>query len=188
VQPVRSRKPLHARGRALPAGEDMNGIDLLVSQHRALEALLDRTLEAKDAGSRRALFQRVGDELSVHLGAEEQVFYPAVRAKRTEDILLESLEEHLSLKRLLADLIDLDPEDRMFEPKFKVLREQTEHHHEEEEENLFPKVRKMLPDDEIERLGTEMAEMQEQRRTEDAPRESVLEETDQAAELPPRAS
>lgn len=188
MQPVRSKRQRPARGNALSLGEDMNGVDLLVSQHRALEELLDRTLEAKDAGSRRALCQRVGDELSVHLGAEEQVFYPAVRARRTEDILLESLEEHLSLKRLLADLIDLDPQDRMFEPKFKVLREQTEHHHEEEEENLFPKVRKMLPEEELERLGTEMAGMQKQRRAEDAPRESVLDETDRAAELPPRAS
>ena len=165
----------------------MNGIDLLVSQHRALEALLDQTLEAKDAHSRRALFRRVGDELSVHLGAEEQVFYPAVRAKRTEDILLESLEEHLSLKRLLADLIDLDPEDRTFEPKFKVLREQAEHHHEEEEAHLFPKVRQLLPTADIDRLGDEMADLQEARRREDAPRDAVLEETDQAAELPPRA-
>ena len=166
----------------------MNGIDLLVAQHRALEDLLDRTLEAKDTDSRRELFRRVGDELSVHLGAEEQVFYPAVRAKRTEDILLESLEEHLSLKRLLADLIDLDPDEQTFEPKFKVLREQTEHHHEEEEKNLFPKVRQLLKPAEIEQLGTRMAEMQKERRLEDAPRESVLDETTQAAELPPRSA
>lgn len=164
----------------------MNGIDLLVSQHRALEDLLDRTLDAKDSDSRRELFQRVGDELSVHLGAEEQVFYPAVRAKRTEDILLESLEEHLSLKRLLADLIDMDPDEQTFEPKFKVLREQTEHHHEEEEEHLFPKVRQLLKPAEIEQLGIRMAELQKERRREDAPRESVLDETVQAAELPPR--
>ena len=39
-----------------------------------------------------ALFKRVGDELTVHVTSEEQIFYPAVKEKRTEDILLESLE------------------------------------------------------------------------------------------------
>jgi hemerythrin superfamily protein len=163
-----------------------DGIDLLVAQHRALEDLLDRTLEATDPAQRRGLFRRVGDELSVHLGAEEQVFYPAVRARRTEDILLESLEEHLSLKRLLADLLEIDPQERTFEPKFKVLREQTAHHHEEEEEHLFPKVRQLLSSEEIARIGAEMAALQTaRRRDEDAPRESVVGETGQAAELPP---
>lgn len=165
--------------------DQRNAVDLLVQQHRALEGLLRDTLESTDANVQRTLFRRVADELSVHIGAEEQVFYPAVRERRTEDILLESLEEHLSLKRLLADLLALDPEDRTFEPKFKVLREQTEHHHEEEEEHLFPKVRKALSPDELEQLGDRMQTLQhERRRDEDAPRDSVISETEQAATLP----
>jgi len=164
--------------------EPRNAVDLLIKQHRTLEGLLRDTQQATDAQTQRTLFQRVADELSVHIGAEEQVFYPAVREQRTEDILLESLEEHLSLKRLLADLLALDPEDRTFEPKFKVLHEQTEHHHEEEEAHLFPKVRKALSPNELERLGDRIQSLQQQRRDEDAPRESVVGETDQAATLP----
>jgi hypothetical protein len=77
---------------------------------------------------RAALLAEVGDHLTVHIASEEEIFYPAVHAARTEDILLESLEEHLSLKRLLADLMALAPAAPTFEPKFKVLKEQTEHH------------------------------------------------------------
>jgi hemerythrin superfamily protein len=161
----------------------MNAIDLLVRQHRALETQLRATLEASDARLQRTLFQRVADELSVHISAEEQVFYPAVREARTEGILLESLEEHLSLKRLLADLLALEPDDPTFEPKFKVLMEQAEHHHKEEEEHLFPKVRKSLRAEELEQLGIRIMGMQEVRHREDAPRDSVLDETDQAAPL-----
>ena len=59
---------------------------------------------SEDAAEHARLLAEVGDELTVHIASEEEIFYPAVRAKRTEDVLLESLEEHLSLKRLLADL------------------------------------------------------------------------------------
>src|SRR5205085_11016612 len=97
-----------------------------------------------DASTRARLFPQAADALTAHVTVEEKHFYPAVRARRTEDILLESLEEHLSLKRVLADMLDLKIEDEKWEPKLHVLKEQLEHHHKEEEEHLFPKVEKMF--------------------------------------------
>ena len=160
----------------------MDAIELLVTQHRALEALLGEVLDA-DETSMDARFARAGDELTTHLSAEEMIFYPAVKARRTEDILLESLEEHLSLKRLLADLVALAPAERTFEPKFKVLKEQVEHHHKEEEEHLFPKVRSLLDDAERRTLGSEMLAHQQRLRSEGDPRENVVHETVAAARL-----
>jgi hypothetical protein len=119
----------------------------------------------------------------VHLASEEEVFYPAVRAQRTEDDLLESLEEHLSLKRLLADLLALQPEDPTFQAKCKVLREQSVHHHKEEEEDLFPEVRDMLDAEARRRLGDEMLALQSRMRSGEAPREVIAEKTDEAAKL-----
>jgi len=119
----------------------------------------------------------------VHLASEEEVFFPAVRAHRTEDILLESLEEHLSLKRLLADLLVLAPDDATWEAKFKVLAEQSEHHHEEEEEHLFPKVLTLIDPAERSALGEEMVALQQRLQQQGAPREAVAEQTDRAAPL-----
>src|SRR3982751_4711543 len=161
----------------------MDAIELLVTQHRALEALLGEVLDASDETSMDARFARAGDELTMHLSAEELIFYPAVKARRTEDILLESLEEHLSLKRLLADLLALAPAERTFEPKFKVLKEQVEHHHKEEEEHLFPKVRSLLDAPEREALGAEMIAHQEKLRREGDARETIANETAAAAPL-----
>ena len=161
----------------------MDAIELLVTQHRALEALLGEVLDAVDQTSMDARFARAGDELTTHLSAEEMIFYPAVKARRTEDILLESLEEHLSLKRLLADLVALAPAERTFEPKFKVLKEQVEHHHKEEEEHLFPKVRSLLDDAERRTLGAEMLAHQQRLRSEGDPRENVVHETVAAPRL-----
>jgi hemerythrin superfamily protein len=161
----------------------MDAIDLLVKQHRLLETQLESLVTASGEEARRAFLAEVGDHLGVHLASEEEVFYPAVRARRTEDDLLESLEEHLSLKRLLADLLTLQPEDMTFQAKCKVLREQSVHHHKEEEEDLFPKVRGMLDAQERERLGNEMVALQQRMRGEGEPREVIVERTDEAAKL-----
>jgi hemerythrin superfamily protein len=161
----------------------MDAIDLLVRQHREMEAALKEVLAAVDPDAVRTLFADVADRLTMHIESEEQIFYPAVKAKRTEDILLESLEEHLSLKRFLADLLPLEPTDKTFEPKFKVLKEQAEHHHKEEEEHLFPKVEKLLDAGQREALGAEMLALQRHLEKSGEPREGVTRQTDAAAPL-----
>ena len=161
----------------------MDAIKLLVEQHRKLEAQMKTMVDAREPKARAAGLVRVGDDLTKHITSEEEIFYPAVKAKRTEDILLESLEEHLSLKRLLADLLTLDPAADTWEPKFKVLKEQTEHHHEEEEEKLFPKVRKALDTAELEDLGQQMLAMQQKLQCAGDPRDAVVEQTDEATPL-----
>ena len=161
----------------------MDAIDLLRFQHQEMEHALEHVLEATYPATKKARFAEIADELTVHIASEEQVFYPAVKAVRTQDILLESLEEHLSLKRLLADLLELDAADQTFDPKFKVLKEQAEHHHREEEEHLFPKVRKLLAPDGVAALGDEMLDLQKKLGREGEPRERVVGETDAAAPL-----
>lgn len=146
-----------------------------------MEAALERALAA-DAEERRERFLAAADVLMSHVMIEERLFYPAVKARRTEDILFESLEEHLSIKRLLADLVDLSVEDEHFEAKLHVLEEQTEHHHKEEEEHLFPKVKKLLSEDELVELGKQMQAMQLAILA-DKPRQLAAQQTDAAAEL-----
>ena len=160
----------------------MNAIEFLVSQHRSMETMMAGVADAQDDALRR-LYAEVADQLTMHISAEEVVFYPAVRAARTEDILLESLEEHLSLKRLMADLLAMDPSDKTFEPKFKVLKEQAEHQQKEEEEHLFPKVKSLLDGDRLAQLGAEMIALQTQQKMEGRPRDNVTGETDAAAPL-----
>lgn len=161
----------------------MDATELLTKQHREMEQLFDRYNTTSTDEEKLRLFATLADELAVHITTEEQIFYPAVKARRTEDILLESLEEHLSLKRLLADLIALDPSEQTFEPKFKVLKEQAEHHHQEEEEHLFPKVQRILDEAQLEALGTEIAAAQSELKGRETPRAVVITQTEAAAPL-----
>ena len=172
----RSASPAH------PA-EAGDAVMLLTAQHRRLETLLQALVDSQDGSERTTLLSQVGDELAVHIAAEEQVFYPAVRAVRTEDILLESLEEHLSLKRLLSDLLALSPGEETFGPKCKVLDEQARHHHEEEEEHLFPAARRLLDAAALKTLGQAVQSHERQLQAAGDPREDVKSQTDAAAPL-----
>ena len=160
----------------------MNAIEMLTRQHREMEGAF-KALMSEAPENRGKPFEKVADTLMSHILVEEQVFYPAVKARKTEGIVLESLEEHLSLKRVLADLLALSPEDPHFEPKLHVLKEQAEHHHEEEEENLFPKVKKLLAAHELEELGNQMQAAQSDLLSHN-PRTRVAEQTAAAAEIP----
>lgn len=161
----------------------MNAIDLLESQHREVEKLFSRVESAKTSSEKQKLFETIADKLAVHATIEEHQFYPTVRAKRTEDILLESLEEHVGIKRVLADLLRTSASDETFDAKLKVLKEQVEHHVKEEETDLFPKSRKVVDKTTLEALGQEMSAEQAELEQKGKPREEIPSQTGQAAAL-----
>ncbi|MBK7072859.1 MAG: hemerythrin domain-containing protein [Myxococcales bacterium] len=136
----------------------MDAVQLLKDQHDAVDRLFAMIEEADDGARKAALFVELADALAAHVTIEEDQFYPAVKAKQTADMLLEATEEHLAIKRVLADLLGLTPTDPRFTAKLKVLQEEVTHHaREEEEAKLFPKVRRLLDADELEALGGEMS-------------------------------
>jgi hemerythrin superfamily protein len=158
-------------------------LELLTSQHTEVDELFAK-LE-KGEGNRRLLFTELADKLAAHAAAEEKVFYPAIMAKDTEDMLREAVEEHLAIKRVLADLIAMKPDDETFVAKLKVLKEEVAHHaHEEEEKELFPKVKDMFSRDERAALGNEVLVMFEDL-MQTHPYKNVPAETAYAAKLPP---
>jgi hemerythrin superfamily protein len=159
----------------------MSAIDLLESQHREVEKLFQKIEKASKGEEKMRLFEEIADKLAIHAAIEEHHFYPAVKEKRTEDILLESVEEHLVIKRTIADLLKLDVGDVQFDPKIKVLKEEVQHHVGEEENDLFPKVKKIMSADELAALEQEMTAEQDELEEEGNPRESIPDETGEAA-------
>jgi hemerythrin superfamily protein len=161
----------------------MSAIDLLKSQHREVEKLFKQIESAKDGRKKMILFEEIADKLAIHAAIEEDHFYPAVKEKRTEDILLEAVEEHLTIKRTLADLMKLDVGEQSFDPKLKVLKEEVQHHVQEEEEDLFPKVKKILSAEELDALEQEMVAEQQELEEEGNPRAAIPAETGDAAPI-----
>ncbi|HKR99573.1 MAG TPA: hemerythrin domain-containing protein [Candidatus Dormibacteraeota bacterium] len=137
-----------------------DAIALLKADHRKVKQLFrdfERAGERAHATQRR-LVERITEELVVHAGIEEAVFYPQVRRRidASEDEVLESLEEHHVVKMMLSELEGMDPKDERFRAKVTVLIENVEHHIGEEERELFPEVRRGFTRAELVQLGGEL--------------------------------
>lgn len=166
----------------MPKPQLLNALDLLTEQHAEVDQLFAR-IESGN-GDRQAAFVELADKLAAHATIEEKLFYPRVMADQTSDLLHESVEEHLAIKRLLADLVAMDVDDEEFDAKMSVLKEQVSHHaHEEEETKLFPMVRRMMDADELAGLGNDLLVLFEQL-IDAEPRLEVHNETAEAAPLP----
>jgi hemerythrin superfamily protein len=162
----------------------INALELLMEQHEEVETLIDEIEDADDPDEKLRLFEQLADQLAAHATIEEKLFYPAVMDESTRELLVESTEEHLSVKRLLADMMELDAEDEHFDAKLMVLRDQVVHHAREEEEGeLFPLVRKLFDENELAALGNELLAAFEALLEKGAPRRNVPGETRAAAPL-----
>ncbi|MDX2023698.1 MAG: hemerythrin domain-containing protein [Deltaproteobacteria bacterium] len=142
--------------------DNVSAIDMLEAQHREVEELFDQfdELAEDDPASENAYLaaRTICDRLTQHAVIEEEIFYPAARTQDTEDLVAEAAVEHLSVKRLIADVEAMSAGDEMLKATVSVLQEQVEHHVEEEEQSLFPQVSQDLSSDELDRLAEQMRE------------------------------
>ncbi|RTZ48135.1 hemerythrin domain-containing protein [Candidimonas sp. SYP-B2681] len=118
-------------------------LSLLLDDHRKVKKLFKDFESQADSAKKDAIVKEACTELTVHAQIEEQLFYPFLRDQNTDafgDLLDEALVEHASAKDLIAQLLDMNPEDDLYDAKFTVLGEYVNHHVTEEEDELFPKV------------------------------------------------
>jgi hemerythrin superfamily protein len=160
----------------------MNATELLKKQHDEVKQLFEEFERAEDEEGKRLAFEHLADDLAAHATIEEKLFYPAVYVGDLKDQLQEAAEEHLSVKRVIADLLEMNVEEEEFEAKMSVLKEQVEDHVEDEEGELFPKVRRKFASQELEALGGEMEAMFNDLK-EQEPREQIPNQIEEAAPL-----
>lgn len=118
-------------------------IGMLIDDHRKVQKIFKDFQSEKDAGKKQEMVLLACTELTAHAEAEERHFYPFLRETDPEkfgDLLDEAKVEHASAKDLIAQLMQMSPEDDLYEAKFTVLGEYTNHHITEEEDELFPEV------------------------------------------------
>ena len=160
----------------------MEATKLLMQQHEEVKELFKQFEAAEEDSEKQELFDWIADDFAAHGEIEEKIFYPAVYVGTLKDRLREAVEEHLAAKRVVADLLEMEPSDEQFDAKMKVLKELIEHHVEEEEGELFPLVRQNFAREELDALGEQMEQTFAQLQ-EDDPREQIPSETDNAPPL-----
>jgi iron-sulfur cluster repair protein YtfE (RIC family) len=135
--------------------KDKDAIALLKSDHEKVKKLF-KEIEAEE--DQEATFDQIKGALEVHATIEEEIFYPAVKKARSEEVkdeVREAYEEHKQVKALLAAIAEISPDDESYSSKIKVLKEDVEHHVKEEEGEMFPDARKYLRG-KLEDLGAQM--------------------------------
>ena len=162
----------------------MNAVALLKQQHRDVKKLFKEALNASSPEKCQRAAEQVCDQLAVHATIEEKIFYPEAMSDKTEDMLREAVEEHLGVKRIIADLMESEPSDPQYISKVTVLKEMIEHHVEEEESDLFPRVEKRLGQSALKEMGARMEAMASELMENKEPRQAVPGETSMAAPLP----
>jgi hemerythrin superfamily protein len=141
----------------------MDALTLLKHDHDEVKKLF-KQIEDAEGSEARKLWEQISSQLSLHEELEETLFYPALKEEeQAKDLILESYQEHHVLDVLIGEINALRPTDETWEPKIKVLQENTEHHIQEEEGELFPKVRKIWKTDKREQVGKQMQQMKDER-------------------------
>lgn len=88
---------------------------------------------------------------------EEEIFYPAFKKTlKDKELVPEAIVEHATLKDLIAQVENIEPDGEMYDAKVMVLIEYVKHHVKEEEDEMFPKAKSS--DMDLNKLGTQMAE------------------------------
>jgi len=142
----------------------IDAVELLTQQHREVEEMFERFEKMTDRAkvSKKKLADEICKALIMHTTIEEEIFYPATReaSEDTEDMVDEAVVEHASAKDLIAQIMEMDPDDDLYDAKVKVLSEMIDHHVEEEEKEMFPKTKQLKLD--LKALGQEMQARQKE--------------------------
>ena len=144
--------------------QKLDALKLLKEDHDRVKKMLAEGESTTERGekTREELFARLKSDLEIHERMEEEVLYPALKSHpKARDLALEGYEEHHVVDTILAELEQTPPSDEQWGAKFKVAKENLEHHIEEEETQMFPKARNAFSDDELEQMGTRMAEIKQ---------------------------
>ena len=130
---------------------------LLKADHKLVTRLFADYEITNSNNKKKQLVEQICKELTVHAQVEEEIFYPAVQqALKDHELVPEATVEHATLKELIAQVKDIEPDGDMFDAKIKVLSEYVKHHVKEEESEMFPEAKSTKLN--LIELGAQMAQ------------------------------
>jgi hemerythrin-like domain-containing protein len=134
------KTPERSKGRT---SVGFDAIALLRADHKRVADLYEEYEHTRSTAKKKAIVSKICLELSIHAQVEEEIFYPAVKAAlKDKEMVPEAQVEHATLKELIAQVKNKEPDGELFDAKIKVMSEYTKHHVKEEHNEMFPKARK----------------------------------------------
>jgi hemerythrin superfamily protein len=140
----------------------MNAINLLKKDHALIKSLFGRFDRAGklEFDKRSDLFEQIRRELQIHSRAEEEIFYPALKALNGEgrSLALQAINDHRDVDQLLMQISRLNLRNKNFDEKFEALAESVDRHVDEEEGEIFRFAEENCSEQELEDLGRQIQE------------------------------
>jgi len=143
--------------------QPVDAIAMLKEDHQRVRDLFAQYEGTSNAEAKWTLAEEVFVELETHAQLEENIFYPSVNEETQEgpELVKESLQEHATVKQLIAELRQMGPQNNGFDAKFNELMHNVEHHVEEEEAEMFPLAEEELAED-LDEMSAEMQELKKE--------------------------
>jgi iron-sulfur cluster repair protein YtfE (RIC family) len=145
---------------------EKDACDLLDADHVAVKHLFVEYARLAVAGTgddadKKALAQKICNELTVHARIEEEIFYPALRKLIDAPELLDEAEaEHQEAKDMIARIEAMPAADAAMDELVSTLARAVEHHVKEERTLIFPKARAAVMD--LDALGQQLKQRQQE--------------------------
>ena len=155
----------------------MDAIEMLTNDHNkvrelfkkfngggGITGLVRRTVGSVSTRERQQALKRLCLELDVHTRIEEEIFYPAVTALEDHELgnqVKEALREHARVKQEVSHLKDARADEPGVDERMADLERDVEHHATEEEKEMFPRLEKLMPEEERRDLATRMRELKQ---------------------------
>jgi hemerythrin superfamily protein len=138
----------------------MNALELLRKDHSFVRDLFGRFEGTSKTASekRMEVFAQIRRELQLHSRAEEEIFYPALKAMEGEGrrLVLVAIKEHHDIDELLIRISRRKLTDREFESGFEALVESVYDHLDYEEREIFRFAEENCSPQQLEEIGSQI--------------------------------
>ncbi|MCY0999475.1 hemerythrin domain-containing protein [Myxococcus sp. MISCRS1] len=127
----------------------MDVIDLLIQQHREVDALFLAFRNASDDTSRKELCIQLAEALMLHSTIEERWGYPKATRVVGDEKIQHAEEEHQEMTKLLGDIVRMRDDMNAVKLKVDALEKVVKRHVADEEKNILPQVAKNVTEKEL---------------------------------------
>lgn len=135
----------------------MNAIKFLLKEHNKVRReFSDIEDDSHKYETKKNMFDTLCNDLIRHEKMEQKLWYPHFKNNEKIDATVKHLISEEKKAETAIKEFDSVKTQKEWEDKFLKLKKDVEHHAAEEEQNLFPKIEKILTEDELEKIGKEM--------------------------------
>jgi hemerythrin superfamily protein len=140
----------------------MNAIEFLIKEHdKVRNTLTDIEDKSHRFETKLKMFEALSNELIRHETMEHKVWYPHFKNdSRLSSAVKHLLKEENDAEKAIKKLHNIQNQDE-WEEKFTKFKDDVKHHAKEEETKLFPEVKKILDETQLQKIGAEMREFKE---------------------------